>query len=102
MEKSAHKLELLKKISQLEKDGIWHLDVEDDPETFPLMPDEIDYLNDKFSSKIKSKIANFFGARFFERMISNRQLVIKEVRGIENFTSVKGGKGFVIKYHGKL
>ena len=92
MEKSAHKLELLKKISQLEKDGIWHLDVEDDPETFPLMPDEIDYLNDKFSSKIKSKIANFFGARFFERMISNRQLVIKEVRGIENFTSVKGGK----------
>ena len=91
-EQSAHKLELLKRIAELEKQELWHLDVEDDPETYPLMPDQIDYLNEKLSSKIKNKIANFAGAHFFDKMIANRQLIIKEVRGIENFTAVKGGK----------
>lgn len=92
MEKSAHKLELLARIDELEKKELWHLDVEDDPETFPLMPEDVDYLNKKLSNKIKSKIANFFGTRFFEKLIKERQLIIKEVRGIENFTAVKGGK----------
>ena len=63
MEKSAHKLELLRRIAELEKKELWHLDVEDDPETFPLMPEDIDYLNEKLSNRIKSKIANFIGTR---------------------------------------
>lgn len=92
MEKSAHKLELLRRIEELEKKELWHLDVEDDPETYPLMPDDIDYLNSKPINKIKNKIANIFGARFFDKMIANKQLIIKEIRGIENFTAVKGGK----------
>ena len=92
MEKSAHKLELLRRIAELEKQELWHLDVEDDPETYPLMPDQVDYLNEKLSSKVKNKIANIMGARFFDKMIADKQLIIKEVRGIENFTAVKGGK----------
>ena len=92
MEKSAHKLELLKRIEELEKKELWHLDVEDDPETYPLMPDAVDYLNEKLSNRIKTKIANILGTRFFEKMISERQLIIKEVRGIENFNAVAGGK----------
>ena len=92
MEKSAHKLELLKRIAEFEKKGLWHLDVEDDPETYPLMPDKVDYLNKKLLNKIKNKIANVAGARFFDKMIANGQLVIKEVRGIENFASVEGGR----------
>ncbi len=92
MEKSAHKLELLRRIEELEKQELWHLDVEDDPETYPLMPDQVDYLNEKLSSKIKNRIANHFGARFFDKMIENGQLIIKEVRGIENFTAVEGGR----------
>lgn len=92
MEQSAHKKELLRRIAELERQGQWHLDVEDDPETYPLMPDQVDYLNEKFSSKIKNKIANVFGARFFDGLIAKRQLIIKEVRGIENFTAVQGGK----------
>ena len=92
MERSPHKLELLRRISELEKQQLWHLDVEDDPETYPLMPHQIDYLNEKLSSKIKNKIANVLGTRFFDRMIANGQLIIKEIRGIENFRAVKGGK----------
>lgn len=92
MEKSAHKLELLRRIADLEQKELWHLDVEDDPETYPLMPDQVDYLNEKLSSKVKNKIANHFGSRFFDKMIAEGQLVIKEVRGIENFTAVEGGR----------
>ncbi len=92
MEKSEHKLELMRRIAELEKQQLWHLDVEDDPETYPLKPDQVDYLNEKLINKIKNKIANIAGTRFFDKMIENRQLIIKEVRGIENFTAVKGGK----------
>ena len=84
--------EILNKIADYEKKGLWHLDVEDDPVTYPLMPNQIDYLNRKFSGKIKNKIANYFGARFFDNMIANKQLIIKQVHGIENFTAVQGGK----------
>lgn len=92
MEKSAHKLELQRRIAELEKKQLWHLDVEDDPETYPLMPDDVDYLNEKLSSRIKNRIANVMGARFFDKLIADRQLIIKEVRGIENFKAVNGGK----------
>ena len=92
MEKNAHRLEIQKRIAELERLELWHQDVEDDPETYPLMPDKIDYLNERFSSKVKNWIANIFGARFFDKMIADRQLIIKEVRGIENFAAVKGGR----------
>lgn len=92
MEKSPHKLELLRRIAEFEKKGLWHLDVEDDPETYPLLPDQVDYLNEKLLNRIKNKIANIAGTRFFEKLIKNRQLILKEVRGIENFTAVTGGK----------
>ena len=92
MEKSAHKLLLLERIADLERRQLWHLDVEDDPETYPLMPDKVDYLNKKLKNKIMSRIANRAGEKFFETLIKNGQLVIKEVRGLENFTAVEGGK----------
>lgn len=92
MEKSAHKSELLRRIAELEKSQQWHIDVEDDPETFPLMPDEVDYLNEKLSSRIKTKIANIAATRFFDKMIARRQMIIKEIRGIENFNAVNGGR----------
>ena len=71
MEKSAHKLELIRRIAELEKKELWHLDVEDDPETYPLMPNEVDYLNEKLSSKIKNKIANLSGGDSYLRNTSH-------------------------------
>lgn len=91
MEKSAHKTALLRRIAELEEKELWHIDVEDDPESYPLMANKIDYLNEKLSSKIKTKIANIAATHFFDGMIKKRQLIIKDVRGIENFTAVQGG-----------
>lgn len=92
MKRSEHKEELLKRIAELERAELWHIDAEEDPETYPLMPDKIDYLNERLSSKILNKIANVAGTAVFDAMIKGRQLIIKEVRGIENFTAVKGGR----------
>ncbi len=92
MEKSPHKLEILARIAELEKQELWHLDVEDDPETYPLMPDRVDYLNERWINRVKSRVANRVGERFFDKLIAEGQLIIKEVRGIEHFTAVKGGK----------
>ena len=92
MEKSNHKLQLLEKIAELERAELWHEDAETNPETYPLMSDKVDYLNEKLSSKILNKIANVAGTKFFDTLIKKRQLIIKEVRGIENFRAVEGGK----------
>lgn len=92
MTPSEHKKELIRRIAELERQELWHLDVEDDPETYPLAPNAVDYLNEKLSSRFKNKIANVFGARFFDRLIAKRQLIIKEVRGLENFAAVEGGR----------
>ena len=92
MQKNEHKLKLLERINEYERQGLWHLDVEDDPKTYPLMPEKVDYLNKRLVSKIKNKIANRLGSSFFDKMIENNQLIVKEVRGIENFTAVDGGK----------
>ena len=91
MEKSKYRLELLNRIQEYEKQGLFDKDVEDDPETFELLPNKVDYLNKKLSSKIATKIANFVGTRFFEKLIKNNQLIIENIIGIENFLSVKSG-----------
>ena len=66
MEKSQERLDIIAKIDEYEREEKWDIDVEDDPETKELLPDEIDYLNKKLSSKIKNKIANFFALDFLK------------------------------------
>ena len=91
MEKSKARLAILEKINEFEKNEWWDKDVEEDPVTKPLMPNQIDYLNKKLTSKIANFFANKAGTAFYEKLIKNKQFIIKEVKGIENFLSVKGG-----------
>lgn len=91
MEKSEARLKILERIAEYEKNGWWDRDVEDDPETIELLPDKVDYLNKKLSSKIATVFANWAGTRFFEKMIKNKQMIIEDIVGIENFLNVNGG-----------
>lgn len=91
MEKSQDRLDILKKINDYERQGKWNLEVENDPETIELLPSKVDYLNKKLSSKIATKIANIMGTNFFETMLKNGQMIIKEIKGIENYLAVDGG-----------
>ncbi|MBE6618989.1 MAG: 1-acyl-sn-glycerol-3-phosphate acyltransferase [Ruminococcaceae bacterium] len=91
IEKSPDRLEILKKIELHEKNGWFDIDVENDPPTRPLRAGECDYTLKKFSSKVSSEIANFCAKTFFDRLIRKGELIIEEVRGIENYRAVKGG-----------
>ena len=91
MEKAQDRLDVLKRIEEKEKLGLFHEDVENDPPTKILMPDQVDYLNKKLSSKIGTVIANKMGTKFFEEQIKEGQFAIKQVNGIENFATIEGG-----------
>jgi 1-acyl-sn-glycerol-3-phosphate acyltransferase len=90
-EKSPDRVAIVEKIALYEKNGWFDRDVEDDPPTRPIEPGEVDYTLKKFRNKIASEIANHYAKHFFDKLIKKGELIIEEVRGIENYRSVKGG-----------
>lgn len=88
---SESRLNILKKIEEYERAGLWDKDVEDDPETIPLSPEKIDYLGEKLSSKIMNKIANHAAVSYYEGLIKKGDFVIKEIKGMENYRAVSSG-----------
>ena len=83
--------QILDRIKEYERDKKFDVDVEDDPETITLMPDKIDYLAEKLSTRIFTRIANRKAVQFYEGEIKKGDFVIKDIIGLENFRSVKGG-----------
>ena len=91
IEKATDRLEVLKKIEEYEKEGKFDVDVEEDPPTIVLTPENIDYLREKMTSKIKRIFANEMGERFLDNLLKNNKLIIKQVNGLENMNKVKTG-----------
>ena len=91
MPESEERLRVIARIAEYEKEGRFNDDVEEDDPAIPIKPGEVDFVNKKISSKIKTLFANFLGKTFFEKMVRNKKLLIKEVCGLENATAVKGG-----------
>ena len=90
-EKGFFKLNINDRISFLEEAGIFHLDVNDDPPTIPLTIDKVDYLNKKFINKINRKIAYCSASKFLNNLIKSKQLIIKEIKGLENIKNMNSG-----------
>ncbi len=91
VEKSQDRLEVLEKIKKLEEDGIFDVDVEEDPPTIPLTPENVDYLRESKRNKIKNKVANSMGKKFLNDLLKDKKLIIKDVKGIENLQKVQTG-----------
>lgn len=89
--RSKYRVELLKKIDQYEKEGRFDEDVEDDPPSRVLMPDEIDYLRRSLIAKIKTKIAHEKAKVFLKTILDKKIMIIKDVLGVENFASLDSG-----------
>lgn len=88
---SPYRREVLNRIKEYEKAGRFDEDVEDDPEAPELLPDKVDYLCKKLSSKIKRRIANFIGDRYFLGLIKKNILVIDGVTGEEHLSALQNG-----------
>ena len=91
MPESEKRQRIVARIKEYEAQGRFNEDVEEDDPAIPLKPGEVDFTIKKVSSKMKTSLANFMGKAFFENMIKNGKLIIKEVNGIENATAVEGG-----------
>lgn len=89
--KSKERLSILERIAKLEKEGKFDQDVEADPPTIELLPDDIDYLRRKVSSKVKTKFAFKVARKYLNNIIENKQLIIKDIVGIEHFRNLDSG-----------
>lgn len=86
---SEDRKEVLRKIDEYERKGWFDKDVENDPPSPELRPEDVDYLGKKLSSKIKTAIANKMGRKFFEKMIKEGAVVIDGMEGRENLRLLK-------------
>ena len=73
MEQSEYRLKVIERIKEYESAKRFNDDVEEDPPSIPIRPNDVDYINKKLSSKIKTAIANFLGKAFFENMWNLKQ-----------------------------
>lgn len=90
-EKHEDRLRVLKKIEEYEKEGKFDIDVEDDPPTIVLTPGQVDFLRKKYLSKVKTRFAYSVGKHFFDTMLRNNRIIIKNINGLENFNSLSSG-----------
>ena len=85
------RVEILKKIEEYEREGRFDEDVEADPPGRVLMPEDIDYLKRTMAQRIKTKFAFMMARRFVNNLIDEKKMIIKEIRGIENFKALDSG-----------
>ncbi len=89
--KSPERMRILEKIEKLEREGKFDQDVEADPPSKELTPDAVDYMRTSFRRRFASKFAFMIAKRFVNKLIKNKQLIIKEIKGIEHFKNLDSG-----------
>ena len=90
-EKDPYRVAIAAKIEEFERTGRFDEDVEEDPPTKPLLPEDIEYLDKSLGYRCRSAAA-FAGAHIFFRTLQlKRDLVLKPTVGLEHLKSVPGG-----------
>ena len=85
------RVEIVEKIARYEREGRFDEDVEDDPIGRQIEQGEVDYLRKKIKSRLKCRIAYSMARKFLDNAIENRQIIIKEIRGLQNYAELDGG-----------
>ena len=82
---------IMDKIERLEREGRFDEDVEDDPPSRQLNAGEVDYTQKKLKTRILSRFAFARAHKYGMKMIRDGNLIVKELRGIENFKDLDSG-----------
>ena len=97
--KYEERVNLLKKVEQYELEGRFDEDTNVDPPAPTLEPEDVDYLRKKITSKwIKTPVAMFLGELFFYSSARKKQIIIKDVIGLENLENLDTG-GIIVSNH---
>lgn len=83
------KMSLDERINFLIENGRYDIDVFDDPPTLPL--DKMDYLRKNPLNKSKTFIANMLAKGYINKLIKKGELIIDEIKGIENLEAIDTG-----------
>ncbi len=89
--RSRDRVKILEKIDKLEREGRFDVDVEEDPPSKVLLPDDIDYYRKGIYEKLKTKLAFMIARRFVSTLIEDKKLIIKEIKGLEHFKALESG-----------
>ena len=89
--RDASRVAVVDKIALYEREGRFDEDVEDDPPSRPIEPGEVDYLRKKLSSKIRCKIAYSMARKFLDGILAQKQMIVSDIVGVENFASLESG-----------
>lgn len=88
---AADRLAVLQKIAEYERAGKFDVDVEDDPESRVLLPDEIEYLDKGIWGAVQREAAFLAAYTFLGIAQLKKQVILRKPVGVENLTQVKGG-----------
>lgn len=102
--KSPERLAILEKIAQYEREGRFDEDVENDPPSRVLLPEEIAYADRRFSAECRRAAA--FGAAYlyFWNLRRKKELILCKTEGLEHLAGVKGAGDHLQPFppHGQL
>lgn len=82
---------ILQRIEELETAGDFYTDVEEDPPAPMLKAEEIDYLDDSLSKKVKTFAAFVTARAYLWSLLKSRRLIVKDIVGLENFSNLESG-----------
>ncbi len=85
------RLAIMEKIKAFEREGKFDVDVEDDPPSRELRAGEVDYLGKKWKSRVLYRFSHALARRFVRRMMDQKELIIKDVVGLEHFSALQEG-----------
>lgn len=81
---------IVQKIKEFEQAGRFDEDVEEDPPTVPLKPEDINYLKKGIMGSCRRAIAFSSAYLFFWNLERKRQIIVNTARGLEHLAGVKG------------
>jgi len=90
-ERAKDRVAIMEKIEQYEREGRFDEDVEDDPPSKVLMPEDVDYYRRSADERLKTKIAYTMARKFVHGLINDKKLIIKEIKGLEHFKGLTSG-----------
>jgi 1-acyl-sn-glycerol-3-phosphate acyltransferase len=91
VKKDEHKLLMLERIKEYEKQGKFDIDSDDNLPTIELQPNQIDYERKKLKNKILRQIVYAKAKKMLNQMKKNGVFRLKEIKGVENLSDLKTG-----------
>lgn len=91
IEKSPERLKVIARIRELESEGKFDVDVEDDPPAPELLPEDIEYPKRGLKNALRSFVAFRLAYSFFRRQTRKKNIILDSIINAEALKKIEGG-----------